>query len=687
MKSFPLALKRPHKITQHGQTRIDDYYWMRNQDDPAVIEYLRAENDYLEEMTGHTKPLQETLFQEMKGRIKETDLTVPEKKGEYYYYTRTEEGKQYPIYCRKHDSLENDEEIILDQNALAEGMAFCRIGAFSVSPDGKKLAYSVDADGKEVCTLYIKDLESGAVYPEQITNTYGEVYDHSGVEWASDNQTIFYITLDPSYRPEKLFRHTLGNDPSADTLIYHEQDETYVLYLLKTRTEAYLMVHLKSTLTTEIRYLPSDDPHGEFRILMPRQDQIEYFAVHHGDRFLITTNEEAQNFKLMETPISDPRRENWREVIPHRDEVMIESIFAFANHLVLVEREKGLQQIRISAPDGISEVKYVPFPEPVYTIEPGKNPEFETNRYRFTYSSLVTPNSVIDFHMDSGEWELMKQDEIPSGHDPEQYISERLYATASDGKQVPISLVYRKGLVKNGANPCLLYGYGSYGYSTDPYFNSNRFSLIDRGFVFVMGHIRGGQELGRAWYDDGKMLNKRNTFTDFIACAEYLIAEGFTCKEKLAIMGGSAGGLLVGACVTMRPDLYKAVIAHVPFVDVVTTMSDPSIPLTTNEYHQWGNPENKTEYEYMMSYSPYDNISKTDYPNLLVTTGLNDPRVCYWEPAKFAAKLRAMKTDENLLVLKTNLDAGHAGASGRYDFLREIALDYAFLIDRLEVAP
>jgi oligopeptidase B len=583
--------------------------------------------------------------------------------------------------------LESDEEIILDQNALAEGMSFCRIGAFSVSPDGMKLAYSVDADGKEVCTLYIKDLESGTLYPEQITNTYGDVYKHNGVEWASDNQTIFYVTLDPSYRPDKLHRHTLGTDPSADKLVYHEEDEAYILLLLKTRSEAYLMIHLKSTLTTEMRFLPSDDPLGEFRILLPRKDQFEYFAVHHGDRFLITTNEIAENFKLMETPTSDPGWENLREIIPHRDEVMIDGIFAFADHLVLIERKNGLKQIRVSAPDGISEVKYVPFPEPVYTIEPAKNTEFETNLYRFTYSSLVTPNSVIDFHIDSGEWELKKQDEIPSGHDPEQYVSERLYATAPDGKLVPISLVYRKGLELNGSNPCVLYGYGAYGYSIDPYFNSNRFSLIDRGFVFVMGHIRGGQELGRAWYDDGKMFNKRNTFTDFIACAEHLIAEGYTRKEKLAIIGGSAGGLLVGACLTMRPDLFKAVIAHVPFVDVVTTMSDPSIPLTTNEYDQWGNPENEKEFDYMMSYSPYDNIRETDYPQMLITSGLNDPRVCFWEPAKFAAKLRAKKTDDNLLILKTNLDAGHAGASGRYDFLKEVALDYAFLIDRLNIVP
>ena len=685
MLSFPIAPRRPHTITQHGQTRVDDYFWMRYREDPAVLEYLKAENDYLDEMMQHTRPLRERLFQEMKARIKEDDATVPERRGEYFYYTRYEAGKQYPLYCRKHGSLDAPEEILLDQNALAEGRAFCRLGAFAVSPDHQKLAYSLDLDGSEKCVLQVKDLTSGALYPEAIPNTFGNVYSHEGVEWASDNLTLFYVTRDEAQRPYKLYRHVLGADPRQDTLLYHEADETYFLFLHKTRSQAYLTAFSHSTTTDEWRILPAGEPQGEFRVFQPRRQGIEYRIEHSGERFYVVTNEEAQNFKLMATPVSAAAREHWREVIPHRADVLLENAAAFENHLVLFERQGGLKQIRISATDAVSDVGHVPFPEPVYDIQPAANPEFKTSLVRFTYSSLITPNSVIDFHMDTGEWELKKQDEIPSGHDPAAYVTERLHATAPDGAQVPMSIVYKKGLEKNGQNPTLLYGYGSYGYSVDAAFNSNRFSLIDRGFVFAIAHIRGGSELGRTWYEDGKMLNKRNTFTDFIACAEHLIAQGYTSKEKLAILGGSAGGLLVGACVTMRPDLFKAVVAKVPFVDVINTMSDPSIPLTTLEYDQWGNPDDQAHFAYMMSYSPYDNLRATAYPDLLITTGLNDPRVAYWEPAKFAARLRALKTDDNLLVLKTNMDAGHAGASGRYDNLKEVALDYAFLIERLRV--
>jgi oligopeptidase B len=686
MAGAPQAPKHPQSISQHGKTRTDDYFWMRYRDDPAVMAYLQAENDYLDEILGHTRPLQEQLFQEMKARIKEDDSTVPEQRSDYFYYQRTETGKQYPIYCRRHGSLDTPEEILIDQNALAEGSGFYRIGAFAVSPDQTKLAYSVDADGTEKCTLTIKDLVTGEHYPEQIPNTYGDVYDHVGVAWAADSVTLFYVTLDEALRPYKLHRHMLGTSPQEDTLVYHEADEAYFLFLFKTRSQAYITTRSHAMTTDEWRILPADEPQGELRLFDARRKGIEYSIEHLGERFFVVTNENALNFKLMETPIDATDHSNWQPVIPNRSNILIEEAFAFENHMVLFERKDGLKQVRISGVDGLSDIHYVPFPEPVYNITPAANPEYKTHRIRFTYSSLITPNSVIDFNMDTGEWELKKQDEIPSGHDPDQYVSERLHATAPDGTQVPLSIVYRKGLEKDGQNPTLLYGYGSYGYSTDASFNANRFSLIDRGFVFAIAHVRGGSELGRAWYENGKMLNKRNSFTDFIACAEHLIREGYTTSQKLAIIGGSAGGLLVGTSLTMRPDLFKAVVAKVPFVDVINTMSDPTIPLTTLEYDQWGNPEDKIYFDYMISYSPYDNIRPGAYPDVLITTGLNDPRVAYWEPAKFAAKLRDMAEPGNLILLKTNLEAGHAGASGRYDYLKEVALDYTFLIDRLGVS-
>lgn len=683
MATIPLAPKRPYEITQHGQTRIDNYFWMRYREDPAVLEYLHAEADYLEEVMQHTKPLQETLFAEMKGRIKETDTSAPEKKGDYYYYTRTEEGKQYPIFCRKAESVDGSEEILLDQNQLAAGQSFCRIGAFRVSPDGHKLAYSVDPDGSEKCTLYVRDLTTGQSWPEQLENTWGNVYDHSGVEWAADSQTLFYVTLDEAQRPHKLWRHALGTDPASDPLVVHEADETFFLFLLKTRSEKFIMTYHYGTTTREMRFLHADEPAGELRTVHQRERGLEYYAEHHGDWFYIIANENARNFKLLRAPVSAPGKENWVEMIPHRDDTLIEGLNTFRDFLVLEERRAGLKQLRISGADGVSDARYVAFPEPAYTLAAESNPEFESQTFRFTYTSLVTPPSVIDYHMESGEWEVIKEQEIPSGYDKTRFVSERIFAPASDGTQVPISIVYKQGLPLDGRNPCLLYGYGSYGFSTEPAFNANRLSLLERGFVFAIAHIRGGSEMGRAWYEDGKVLKKRNTFTDFIASAEYLITKGYSSTPKLAIMGGSAGGLLVGAAMTMRPDLFGAVIAKVPFVDVINTMSDPSIPLTTVEYDQWGNPEQKEYFEYMLSYSPYDNVRATAYPHLLITAGLNDPRVAYWEPAKFAAKLRESKADETLLLLKTNFEAGHAGASGRYDFLKEIAFDFAFLIDRL----
>jgi oligopeptidase B len=683
MSFFPTAPKRPHLITQHGETRIDNYYWMRDRQDPEVMRYLRAESDYLEEVMGHTKPLQEMLYAEMRGRMKETDSTVPEKRGEYYYYTRTEQGQQYPIYCRKKEFLENSEEILLDQNLLAEGTSFCSVGAFSVSPDGTKLAYSLDTEGAEVYTIYIKDLNHQGIYPEAIANTFSSVYFRTGVEWANDNETIFYLTLDTAQRPDKVWRHKIGTDPALDHLICHDEDETYSVFIQKSRDNAYIFTHHHSTKATEMRFLDANQPEGALRVLSPRIDGIEYVAAHQEGNFFIVTNYLAKNFRLMKASVEHPEIEHWQEVIAHREDVLLDYVEAFKEYMVLYERKDALRQIRISSTGALNNVRYVQFPEPAYSIDWESNPEHDTNLLRFRYSSLITPPSVIDYHMDTGDWELIKQEEIPSGYDISQYISERIYATASDGKLVPISLVYKKDLIRDGNNPTLLYGYGAYGAALDADFNSRRFSLLDRGFVYAIGHIRGGSDMGRAWYEDGKLFNKKNSFTDFIACAEHLIKEGFTSKEKLAIEGGSAGGLLVSACLTMRPDLFKAIIAKVAFVDVITTMSDPTIPLTTLEYDEWGNPDNIEFYKYMMSYSPYDNIRPTEYPHMLITTGLNDPRVAYWEAAKFAAKMRELKTDNNLLLLQTNYSSGHAGASGRYDNLKEAAVDYAFLIDRL----
>ena len=683
MSFFPTAPKRPHTITQHGETRIDNYYWMRDRQDPDVLKYLRAESDYLEEVMGHTRPLQDMLYAEMKSRMLETDSTVPEKRGDYFYYTREKAGLQYPIFCRKKGSLESPEEILLDQNQLAEGKPFCSVGAFTISPDGNKLAYSLDVEGTEVYTVYVKDLPTGMIYPESIGNTYSSVYFHTGIEWANDSQTLYYLTLDTAQRPDKLWRHRLGSDPSQDELVLHEQDEAYFLFITKTRDGAYILTHHHATKTTEMCFLSADQPDGELKVLSPRQEGVEYHAAHHEGDFFIVTNYEARNFRLMKARVDASSIEHWQEVIPHREEVLLEYVETFKEYIVLYERRDGLRQIRISATNALEEVRYVQFPEPAYCVDHESNPEYDTRILRFTYSSLISPHSVIDYHMDTGEWQLIKQDGIPSGYDMSQYVSERIYATAADDKTVPISLVYKRDLVRNGNNPTLLYGYGAYGSVIDADFNFRLFSLLDRGFVFAIGHVRGGSDLGRAWYEDGRLFNKKNSFDDFIACAEHLIREGFTSREKLAITGGSAGGLLVSACLTMRPDLFKAVIAKVAFVDVVSTMSDPTIPLTALEYDEWGNPDDVEFFKYMLSYSPYDNIRATEYPHMLITTGLNDPRVAYWEPAKFAAKLRELKTDNNMLLLQTNYSAGHAGASGRYDFLKEVAIDYAFLIDRL----
>jgi len=668
----PLAKKIPKVDTLHGEIRLDNYFWLRDRDNPEVITYLETENKYTEAMMKHTEEFQEKLYNELLSRIKETDLSVPEKIDDYYYYTRTEEGKQDSIYCRKKGSLRAQEEILLDVNELARGYGYFYIGVFKVSPNHQLLAYSVDTSGAENYTLYVKNLNSGELLKDVIPNTY------YSVEWANDNMTLFYNILDEAQRPYKLFRHKLGTDPKDDALVYHEKDDAYYLDLKKSKSKDYIFINLGSMVTTEVHYLDADHPTKDFKIIHPRQHEMEYSLKHHGDKFYILTNDEAKNFKLMQAPVKDPSKKNWVEVLPHRVSVKIDNIDLFKNHLVVYERENGLKKIRITDLTS-NEVHYVEFLEPVYTFWKAKNPDFNTNLLRFNYTSLVIPRSVFDYNMDTKIRELKKQYEVLGGYDPSLYQSERIFARAKDGTMIPISLVYKKEMVKDGENPLLLYGYGSYGSSSEPYFSSNRLSLLDRGFIYAIAHIRGGGEMGRYWYEEGKLLQKKNTFTDFISCAEHLIAEEYTSSHKLVILGGSAGGLLMGAVTNMRADLFKAVIAEVPFVDVINTMMDPSIPLTVIEYEEWGNPNLKGYYDYIKSYSPYDNVEAKDYPDILITAGLNDPRVAYWEPAKLTAKLRALKTDNKLLLLKTNMGAGHGGASGRYDYLKEIAFDYAFV--------
>jgi oligopeptidase B len=658
---------------------------MRDREDPGVIDYLRAENDYLELVMQHTKPLQARLFLEMKGRIPEQDSSVPEKKGDYFYYSRMERNRQYPVYCRKKHSLDAPEEILIDQNLLAEGRAFCSLGALAVSPDGTKLAYSVDLQGAEVYTLYVKDLASGELYPDRIDNISGYVYHHTGVEWGNDSQTLFYVTLDHSHRACNLHRHRLGTDPASDPLIYHESDGTYSLWFYKSRSERYIMTYHYNTVSQEVRFLSADEPAAALQVIRPRQPGVEYSAAHHGNSFYILINDNAPNFKIMKAPVRNLESANWKELVSHRPDVLIESMDVFEDYLVLHERRDGLKQIRVSGIDGASNVRYVQFPESSYDVTMEHNPEYRTNILRFKYSSMISPHSIVDYHMDTSQWETKKVYAIPSGYEKSDYVTERLHARSPDGTQVPITLVYRKGIERgNGKNPTLLYGYGAYGASSDVSFNPNLVSLLDRGFIFAIGHIRGGSEMGRAWYEDGRWLKKKNSFTDFISCAEHLVREGFTSNQKLAITGSSAGGLLVGACMVMRPDLFKAAVCKVPFLDVITSMSDPSIPLVTLEYDQWGNPADEATFEYMLSYSPYDNLQPVEYPHLLLTTGFNDPRVAYWEAAKFAARLRSIKKGDSLVLLRTDFSSGHGGATGRYDDLRDSALEYAFLIDMLE---
>jgi oligopeptidase B len=674
----PVAKIIAHQSTIHGQTRVDNYHWLRDKKNPQVIAYLEAENEYTDLMMKSTEKFQQDLYKELLGRIKETDLSVPVKEDNYYYYSRTEKGKQYHINCRKKGSLQAKEEIVLDENILAKGHKHFSLGTYSMSPDHQILAYAVDTSGEETFTLFFKDLSTGQLLEDKIEGVY------YGATWAADNKTVFYTVQDKAKRPHKILRHVLGTDSKDDRLVFHEKDEMFYVGVTISRSRTYIMTYSGSMTTSEVRFFRADQPMDEPKIIQARQHEMEYDVAHHGDKFYIVTNDGAKNFKLVEAPVADPGKENWKTVIPHRPDVKIDAVDAFKNHLVVYERKDGLKRIRIRSLSSNAE-HYVDFPEPVYVFWSGENPEFDTKTFRFEYTSLITPKSVFDYDMDKKTRELKKEQEVLGGYDRSQYTSERIFATAADGTRVPISLVYRKGLKKNGQNPLYLGGYGSYGSSSEPYFSSNRLSLLDRGFVAAIAHIRGGGEMGRAWYDDGKMLKKKNTFSDFVACAEHLIAQGYTSNDRLAIGGGSAGGLLMGAVTNMRPDLFKVVVADVPFVDVVNTMLDESIPLTVIEFEEWGNPKDKKYYDYMLSYSPYDNVASAAYPNMLVTAGLNDPRVQYWEPAKWTAKLRAKKTDDNLLILKTKMDTGHMGASGRYDYLKDIAFEYVFIFDRLGI--
>ena len=670
----PVAEKIPKEFREFAKTRVDNYYWLRERENPKVVEYLKAENDYLSAMLKPTEPLQEKLYQEIVGRIKPVDASVPYRDNGYYYFSRFEEGKEYPVYCRKKGSLDAPEEVLLDGSAMAEGQPFFSLMGLEVSPDNRLLAYAVDTVSRRLYRQRFKDLTSGETLPDEIPNTLGIS------AWANDNKTVFYVMKDQvTLRPYRVMRHVLGTPWIEDVQVFRENDEAFTTIVYKSKSEQFIVIASESTLSSEYWLLDADHPDGQPAVVQPRERDLEYQVEHFRDKLYIRTNFQAKNFRLMEAPLGKTTKENWVEVIPHRDDVLFEGFEIFRDFLVVEERQAGLTRIRAIGWKDKSE-HTIDFGEATYAAALGENPEFDSDWLRYDYSSLTTPNSVYDFNLKTHEKKLLKRQEVLGGFDPENYLSERIAATAADGVRVPISLVYRKGLEKNGLNPLLEYGYGSYGAIEDPYFDSSVLSLLDRGFIYALVHIRGGSDLGRAWYEDGKLLKKKNTFTDFIACAEHLIAGKYTRPDRLFAAGASAGGLLMGAVVNLRPDLFKGVIAGVPYVDVITTMLDPEIPLTAQEFDEWGDPKNQAYYDYMLSYSPYDNVEAKDYPAMLVTTGLQDSQVQYWEPAKWVAKLRSLKTDRNLLLLRTNMEAGHGGQSGRFRRYRETALEYAFLL-------
>lgn len=673
----PPTEKKP-KITEiNGDKLVDNYFWLREKTNPSVIAHLEAENAYAAAIMKPTEPLQEKLYNEILSHIKQTDVNVPYRWGNYFYYTRTVEGKQYPIFCRKQGTLEAAEQILLDLNELAKGQKFMSVGSFAPSDDGTLLAYSTDNTGYRQYTLQIKNLRTGELLPERIERV-------DNVVWATDNKTLFYVTEDAvTKRSDKFFRHVLGTDKSD--LIYEEKDELFDIGAERTRDKNVIMLGAFSKTSTEFRYIPADSPNAEWKTIIARQPDHEYDVDHRGSLFYIRTNKGAKNFRVVTAPVSDPSEKNWKEFVAHRPAVKVEGIDMFSDHAVLSEWENGLQQIEVV--DFKTNKRHrIEFPEPVYATGVGPNREFDTSVVRYSYQSLVTPGSVFDYDMNTRKATLLKQTEVPGGFDKANYKSERLFATASDGTKIPISVVYKRNVKLDGSAPMLLYGYGSYGLSIPPTFSASRLALLDRGVIFVIAHIRGGGELGEPWREAGRMMNKINTFTDFIACAEHMVKQKYTSSDRLVIQGGSAGGLLMGAVTNMRPDLFKAVVAQVPFVDVLNTMLDATLPLTTSEFIEWGNPKEKPAYDYMKKYSPYDNIRKANYPAMLVKVSLNDSQVPYWEGAKFVSKIREFKTDRNPLILKVNMGAGHGGASGRYDAYRETAFDYAFMIWQMGVA-
>jgi oligopeptidase B len=689
MSQAPDAKQIPYPIVTHGDERIDNYYWMRLSDEQKnatedlrdeqtkdVLNYLNAENAYTKEKLSHTEAFQAKLFEEMKGRIKETDQSVPVKENGYWYYTRFEAGQDYAFNCRKKESLESGkEEILINGPELAKGKDYWALASFDISDDNKIICYGTDIVSRRIYTIEFRNLETNEMLKDKLEGTTGSA------TWAADNKTVFYTKKDPNtLREFQIWRHVIGTDQSADVLVFEEKDEEFSCFVYKTKSKKYIVIGSSQTVSTEYRVVEAANPTGEFRVIQPRERNLEYGIDHYGDFFYIATNLDAKNFRLMKTPVDKTTKENWIEVIAHREDVLLEGISIFKNYLVVDERKAGLTQLHIIRWDGKGDY-YMDFPDPAYSAGIGANPEFDTEILRFGYTSLTTPSSTFDFNMVSKERKLLKQVEVVGGYDINNYQSERVFVTAKDGTKVPVSLVYKKGFKKDGSAPLLLYAYGSYGYSIDATFSSSRLSLLDRGFVFAIAHIRGGQEMGRQWYEDGKLLKKKNTFTDFIDCGEFLVREKYTSNNKLFAMGGSAGGLLMGAITNMAPHMWKGIISAVPFVDVITTMLDETIPLTTFEFDEWGNPKNQEYYNYMKSYSPYDNIEATNYPNILVTTGYWDSQVQYWEPAKYMAKMRDMKTDNNLLLMWCNMDAGHGGKSGRYEYLKEVAMEYAFMLD------
>ncbi len=672
----PVAKKVAKVDTLHGDVRVDNYFWLRDEErsNTEVIDYLKSENAYTDAVVKPTEALQETLYNEMIRRIKETDQDPPYRDGNYFYYARTEKGKQYPIFCRRKGSLEAKEEIYLDQNELSKGYGFYRIGAMDISPDEEWFAFSVDTNGSENYILQIMNLDDGDIMREQIPNT-------ESVVWAMDNQTLFYTVEDTAKRPYRIYRHTFGEDMKHDKVVFEEPDALYTVGVGRTRSDQYILINSSASNSDEWRYISAGNPDEQFKLIAPRRPEFEYSVDHHGDYFYIRTNKDAKTFRLMKVPVADPSEQNWTEVLPYRKDVTLEGTDFFANHMIVYEREQGLQKMRVTDLR-TNATHYIEYPEPVYTAFGNVNRVFNTNVFRYSYQSLVTPASIYDYNLDTKERVLVKQQEVLGGYDASQYQSERIFAKAEDGTMVPISLVYKKGVKFDGTAPLHLTGYGSYGSSTQPTFSTARLSYLDRGVVVALGHIRGGGDMGREWYDNGKLLKKKNTFTDFIACAEHLINNKYTNKDKLTISGGSAGGLLMGAVTNMRPDLFKAVIASVPFVDVINTMLDEGLMFTAQEFLEWGNPKEKESYDYMKTYCPYTNVSAQNYPNILAKVGFNDPRVNYWEGTKWVAKLREMKTDNNAVLLKVNMGAGHGGSSGRYERLREIAFDYAYILSQ-----